>query len=90
MSLKYCSLSWQAFTTCTSHAMSTEKQEVSVCFLLNAVRFTFLVVQVPPFFDHHLRRKPLEYCAAHYSKVFCRVHSRVVFYSARAEQPFWT
>ncbi|CAM9891727.1 unnamed protein product, partial [Scytosiphon promiscuus] len=28
MSLQRCSLSWQAFTTCASHAMSTEKQEV--------------------------------------------------------------
>lgn len=29
MSLQRCTLSWQAFTTCASHAMSTEKQEVS-------------------------------------------------------------
>ncbi|CAN0179143.1 unnamed protein product [Pylaiella littoralis] len=28
MSLQQCTLSWQAFTTCASHAMSTEKQEV--------------------------------------------------------------
>ncbi|CAM9797011.1 unnamed protein product [Ectocarpus sp. 13 AM-2016] len=28
MSLQRCTLSWQAFTTCASHAMSTEKQEV--------------------------------------------------------------
>lgn len=30
MSLQRCTLSWQAFTTCASHAMSTEKQEVGI------------------------------------------------------------
>ncbi|CAM9725485.1 unnamed protein product [Choristocarpus tenellus] len=28
MTLRSCTLNWQAFTTCCSHAMSTEKQEV--------------------------------------------------------------
>lgn len=42
MSLQRCTLSWQAFTTCASHAMSTEKQEVR--FALCPCTSTYLVL----------------------------------------------